>query len=201
LPTFAIAVGRRLGYPLKLVLAPNHTLYRWEDGDEAFNLQHTSGGGEVYPDEYFHEWPRTWTETDYAINERTKVWLHSMTPKQEVSKFLCNRAIFLCDIGRFDEAIQAVKAAERFNPINPACGEIQFTILAQMQYRSYVQPAQPTTAPTAIGLMQACIDAGHGEMFAAVDAIASHRADSRMLHARAGGTGEPRITKIQKPRG
>ncbi len=28
LPVFAIAVGRRLGYPLKLVRAPNHTLFR-----------------------------------------------------------------------------------------------------------------------------------------------------------------------------
>ena len=98
LPTFAIAVGRRLGYPLKLVLAPNHTLYRWDDGNEVFNMQHTEAGGDVRTDEYFYEWPRKWDEIDYAINERTQVWLHSMTPKQEVSKFLCNRAIFLRDI-------------------------------------------------------------------------------------------------------
>ncbi|MCG8651131.1 MAG: hypothetical protein MI861_14935, partial [Pirellulales bacterium] len=53
LPTFAIAVGRRLGYPLKLVLVPNHTLYRWDDGNEVLNYQHTESGGDIRPDKYF----------------------------------------------------------------------------------------------------------------------------------------------------
>ncbi len=176
LPTFAIAAGRRLGYPLKLVLVPNHTLYRWDDVDEVFNLQHTSSGGEVYPDEYFYTWPRRWDETDYAINEHTKVWLHSMTPKQEVSKFLCNRAMLLRNIGRFDEAFQAVEAAERFNPINPACWAIQ------------------------LGSMQVCIDTVHQQTLGAVDAIASHEMDHKMPHAKPGGSSEPTETKIQNPR-
>jgi hypothetical protein len=72
LPTFAIAVGHRLGYPLKLVLVPNHTLYRWDDGDEVFNMQHTEAGGDVRPDEYFYEWPRKWGPFEYATNERTR---------------------------------------------------------------------------------------------------------------------------------
>jgi hypothetical protein len=95
LPTFAVAVGRRLGYPLKLILVPNHTLYRWDDGKEVFNLQPTEAGGDVRSDEYFHTWPRAWDENDFALNARTKVWLHGLTPRQEVSKFLCNRAILL----------------------------------------------------------------------------------------------------------
>jgi hypothetical protein len=73
---------------------------------------------------------------DYAINERTHVWLHSMTPKQEVSKFLCNRAIMLDDVGRHGEALQAIDAAERFNPINPACAEIRHSILGRWQLQS-----------------------------------------------------------------
>ena len=93
LPTFSIAVGRRLGYPLKLVLVPNHTLYRWDDGEEVFNFQHTEAGGEMKSDGYYYEWPYHWTEDDFAINTRTKVWLHSLTPPKEVSKFLCNRAL------------------------------------------------------------------------------------------------------------
>lgn len=128
LPTFAIAVGRRLGYPLHLVLVPNHTLYRWDDGKEVFNLQPHEAGGEVKPDDYFHTWPRKWDEVDFQINARTKVWLHSMTPRREVSKFLCNRALMLRDCRRFNEAMQAIGAAQRFDPINPACAEIQHTI-------------------------------------------------------------------------
>ena len=128
LPTFAIAVGRRLGYPLKLVLVPNHTLYRWDDGAEVFNLQPTEAGGEVRSDESFRQWPRRWDAVDHAINTRTKVWLHSLTPRKEASKFLCNRALLLRDVGRHREAIEALDAAGRFDPINPAVADIHHSV-------------------------------------------------------------------------
>ena len=128
LPTFAIAVGRRLGYPLKLVLVPNHTLYRWDDGEQQINFQHTRAGGEIYPDEYFRTWPHRWTEQDYQINSRSKIWLHSLTPKQEISKFLCNRAIMMNDRSRWEEAYEAIAAAERYCPSNPACEPIRMEI-------------------------------------------------------------------------
>ncbi len=133
LPTVAIAVGRRLGYPLKLVLVPNHTLYRWDDGDDRHNYQHTESGGDIRSDDYFFSWPRSWTEYDYTINRQTNVWLHSMNATQEVSKFLCNRAIMLCDAERFDEAMQSIEASQRFDPINPACRHIALNIVDQMQ--------------------------------------------------------------------
>jgi hypothetical protein len=157
LPTFAIAVGRRLGYPLKLALAPNHTFYRWDDGSEIINLQHTEAGGEVRPTEYFHQWPRKWTEIDYAINERTRVWLHSMTPRQEASKFLCNRAILLRDTGRCREAMEAVNAAERFNPVNPACDEIRFSIFQQEQHQNSVPSVSSSGTPINLGTLEACM--------------------------------------------
>jgi hypothetical protein len=132
LPTFSIAIGRRLGYPLKLVRVPIHTFFRWDDGKETFNHQHTDTGGVILPDEHFHTWPRQWDADDFAMNGRTKVWLHSMTPKQEVSKFLCNRAIFLRDTGRFQEGLDALEAAERFDPANPACADIYLNIQDKM---------------------------------------------------------------------
>jgi hypothetical protein len=128
LPTFAIAVGRRLGYPLHLILVPNHTLYRWDDGKEVFNLQPHEAGSEVKPDEYFHRWPRQWTVDDCRMNERTKVWLHPLTPRKEVSKFLCNRALVLRDTRHYTEAMEAIRAAERFDPVNPACADLEFSI-------------------------------------------------------------------------
>jgi hypothetical protein len=128
LPTFAVAVGRRLGYPLKLVLVPHHTLYRWDDGTEVFNYQHTEAGGQVQPDGYYHTWPRVWDEEDHRLNERTQVWLHSLTPAKEASKFLCNRAILLREVGRHPEALAALAAAERFDPINPACPDIRLSV-------------------------------------------------------------------------
>jgi hypothetical protein len=178
LPTFAIAVGRRLGYPLKLVLVPNHTFYRWDDGEEVFNFQHTEAGGDIRPDEHFYEWPVKWESMHHEINRRTRVWLNSMTPKQEVSKFLCNRALLLRNIGRFGEALQAIDAAARFNPINPACGDIRLDILIQMRYVSDVGPVAPavasrvssgTAGPTGLGSMQFCIGAGCEAVFNAAE--------------------------------
>jgi hypothetical protein len=144
LPTFSIAVGRRLGYPLKLVLVPNHTLYRWDDGDEVFNYQHTEAGGDIRPDEYFYEWPIAWTEDDYAINARTRVWLHSLTPPKEVSKFLCNRALVLNECGRHEEVFRALDAAEHFDPINPAVEAIRWhTQLERDMQRPLASSALP----------------------------------------------------------
>jgi hypothetical protein len=37
--------------------------------------------------------------------------------------------ILLREIGRYGEAFQAIDAAERFNPINPACADIAATKL------------------------------------------------------------------------
>ena len=77
------------------------------------NFQHTDAGGDIRPDSYFSSWPRVWTELDFTINRQTNVWLHFMTPRQEVSKFLCNRAILLGNFDRYDKAVTAIEAAKR----------------------------------------------------------------------------------------
>lgn len=146
LPTFAIAVGRRLGYPLKLVLVPNHTLYRWDDGTESYNLQHTQAGGDIQPDEYFHGWPHKWTDNEFRLNERTNVWLTSMTAKQEVSKFLCNRAIMLSNLGRTRETAESLDAAERFNPSNPAVSALWHNLMCRQVDRLHTVESHLTKA-------------------------------------------------------
>lgn len=195
LPTFAVAVGRRLGYPLKLVLVPNHTLYRWDDGKEVFNMQHTEAGGEVQPDEYFYEWPRKWDALDYEINARTRVWLTSMTPKQEASKFLCNRAILLRDMQRFDEAFLAIDAAERFNPINPACESIRLDILNKRLHRMESQPLPPGFPPPPLG-----IGGGHAGLPGGLVAIVNHVMNLHQRHMLAGGNDDPTNTHDRNSR-
>jgi hypothetical protein len=39
-----VAIGRRLGYPLKLVECKGHLFVRWEDAKERFNIEGTSRG-------------------------------------------------------------------------------------------------------------------------------------------------------------
>ena len=148
LPTFAIAVGRRAGYPLKLVRVPNHTFFRWDDGNEQFNIERTPAGSMVRSDAYYYEWPHPWDDGMRALNDECRVWLHSMSPRQEVSKFLCNRALQLRSEGRHREALDAIDAAERFEPTNPACGSIEFSILQEMPSRLFAIPyATATAAP------------------------------------------------------
>jgi hypothetical protein len=45
---FAVALGRRLGYPLKLVKVPDHLFFRWEDESERFNVEYNGETGNVY---------------------------------------------------------------------------------------------------------------------------------------------------------
>jgi hypothetical protein len=68
MPVAYVAVGRRLGYPLKLVTAKAHLFARWEspDGRERLNLEATSQGLNCFPDEYYHRWPVPMTPQEIA---------------------------------------------------------------------------------------------------------------------------------------
>src|SRR6266849_4288950 len=58
LPVVYVAVGRQLGYPLKLVHTKRHVFARWDEpGKEHFNIECTSRGVNWYPDEHYLEWP------------------------------------------------------------------------------------------------------------------------------------------------
>ena len=50
MPILYIAIGRRLGYPLKLVHAHGHDFVRWDEpGGERFNIDATSPGFHLRP--------------------------------------------------------------------------------------------------------------------------------------------------------
>jgi hypothetical protein len=44
MPVMDVAIGRRLGYPMKLVLAHSHILCRWDDARDHFNIEGASNG-------------------------------------------------------------------------------------------------------------------------------------------------------------
>jgi hypothetical protein len=51
IPILCVSVGRRLGYPLKLVLTKRHVFFRWEDDKEVFNMEACCPGCDTHPDE------------------------------------------------------------------------------------------------------------------------------------------------------
>lgn len=113
LPVLYMAVGRRLGYPMKLVLAREHLFVRWEDGKERFNIEGAGNGGIDYPDDSFYRtWPHPITDKMMASGE----FLKSLTPSEELSVFMLNRGVCLHEHRRFPEAAEAYAASHRLMP-------------------------------------------------------------------------------------
>ena len=58
LPLLYVAIGRELGYPLKLATTKAHLFVRWEGDGERFNIEAAGDHGlNRLPDEYYRHWP------------------------------------------------------------------------------------------------------------------------------------------------
>jgi hypothetical protein len=89
MPVLYTAVGRRLGYPIKLALAKQHVFCRWDDGKERFNIEAAGNGGIDYPpDDYYRKWPIAISDADMKSGE----FLKSLSPQEELASFLLQRA-------------------------------------------------------------------------------------------------------------
>jgi hypothetical protein len=98
LPAAYAAVGRRLGYPIKLACAKEHAFCRWEGTDNAnpawrdrFNFDGAGEGFSIDPDEFYLSWPRKTTPDQVDLCG----WLKSLTPEQELAVFLAHRGLIL----------------------------------------------------------------------------------------------------------
>lgn len=112
LPVLYAAVGRRLGYPLKLVTTKAHLFLRWEDGKERFNLEATGRGMNRYDDEHFKRWPFPVSEEEI----RAEGYLKSLTAAEELAVFLSLRGNCLKESGRTEEAATCYAQAARLAP-------------------------------------------------------------------------------------
>ena len=125
LPVLYVAVGRRLGYPLKLVPSKNHLFVRWEDSRERFNVDATAQGMNLHDDDHYRRWPFPISREE----EQTFGYLKSLTPAEELTTFLALRGHCLLAGGRVPEAIAAHEAALRFSPDS----QLQQLILSQVR--------------------------------------------------------------------
>lgn len=138
MPVLYVAVGRRLGYPLKLVQARGHLFFRWDDPlgqrlgiPERFNVEGAGEGIASFPDDHYKTWPERWSEFETAIG----CYLNSQSPAEELAGFLSTRAECLIDHGRIPEAIQAYQWAVALAP-NDHRYHIQLQRLARRQYEA-----------------------------------------------------------------
>lgn len=99
-PTFA-SIGRQLGYPLKMVTTCQHRFLRWDSPrGERFNIECTSQGLVIYPDEHYLQWPQPLS----AEQIRRYRSLKSLSPKEEMAYFIGDRAHVFLEHQRFAEA-------------------------------------------------------------------------------------------------
>ncbi len=112
MPVLYVAVGRRLGYPLKLATTKAHLFLRWEDERERFDLEATGKGMNRYDDEHFKQWP--FPVSDEEV--RTEGYLKSLTGVEELAVFLSLRGACLKEAGRLEEAAACYAQAARLAP-------------------------------------------------------------------------------------
>jgi hypothetical protein len=141
MPVLYVALGRRLGYPLKLVTTKGHLFARWEEARERFNLEVTGNGLNRFDDNYYRQWPFSITPAE----EQAEGYLKSLTPAEELAVFLSIRAMCLSEAGRKGEAADAFAAASR---LAPACRSyraqqraLAFEVAANSQATRTIRPS------------------------------------------------------------
>jgi hypothetical protein len=144
MPVMYVAVGRRLGYPLKLVQTRGHLFTRWDDPQgkcfgfpETFNVEGAGEGIASYDDEHYRSWPEPWTDIDKA----ERWYLKSMTPSEELALFLATRGDCLTDNGRLAEAVQAYEWASALAP-----GDKRYLQILARTHHKYLAQHEHETA-------------------------------------------------------
>ncbi len=119
IPVVLVAVGRRLGYPIKLVQTKgakwNHLFARWDDpSGERLNLEAAGKGLSTYDDDYY----RTGRYELDPETERAGQFLKSLTPREELAIFLTERGICWRELGQWKHAAEAFGTASGLAPSN-----------------------------------------------------------------------------------
>lgn len=119
LPVLYAAIGRRLGYPLKLATAVGHMFCRWDDPSRGVRLNfEVSGRGLIArTDDEYRCWPEPMTPAD----EQCYQHLVSLTPRQELAEFLMRRGCCYFDCGHFYPALEHFLQAKQLWPEQFAC--------------------------------------------------------------------------------
>jgi hypothetical protein len=139
MPVLYVAVGRRLGYPLKLVTTKGHLFIRWEGEGERFNLEVTGEGLSRFPDDYYRHWPFEVSEEEV----KQEGYMRTLSPPEELAVFLSIRAMCLREAGLLKEAGEAFDVATRLAP-----GVASYRMMAD---RCREEPGVPWTAQTVGG--------------------------------------------------
>ncbi len=138
MPVMYVAVGRRLGYPLKLVTTKGHFFVRWDGDDhpnpawrERFNIEGTGQGFGSFADDYYKTWPLKTTDHEVRFNR----YLISLTPREELAQFLAARGHCAADNRGLSLAARCYEDAYLCDPTRPC-------------YRAWFAQTDPVMIPS-----------------------------------------------------
>lgn len=146
LPIIFASVGRKLGYPIKLVTAPAHLFCRWDNPitGERWNIEGTATeeGFSSYPDDHYRqgEYPITRFE-----DERAYGFLESMTPRRELADFMGQRGHAFELHHRYRESLEIYAQAARLS--QPLKGYPQRFMLTLAAWKKHLQKRTPKQFP------------------------------------------------------
>jgi len=146
LPVLYVAVGRRLGYPLKLVSARGlqygHFFARWDEPcGERFNIEVNDTGFASPPDDHY----RTGLYLTQPDWEQSGSILKSKTPAEELAAFLSQRSARWRDEGRKRLEVEALAWANGLSPQNRFYRE--FLMRAMRGWHDQLQAMMPPDFP------------------------------------------------------
>jgi hypothetical protein len=123
MPVMYTAIGRRLGYPLKLVLTRGHIFVRWDGLDhsnpawrERFNIEGAGQGFGSFEDDYYKTWPYKLTDDEVRIQG----YLLSLSPAEELAECLASRGHCKMDNGNLPFAARCFENACGYDPTRPS---------------------------------------------------------------------------------
>jgi regulator of sirC expression with transglutaminase-like and TPR domain len=112
MPMLYVALGWRLGYPIKLVSVPTHLFARWDDGEHRVNIEATGYGADLTDDFY---------EQEYFVPVEWKGHgaLASLTPRQGLAQMLLARADYWARQGDTTRQVADALRANLLHPEHP----------------------------------------------------------------------------------
>ncbi len=149
MPVVYAAVGRRLGYPIKLATTKRHLFARWEDkaARERFNIEASNRGLECFPDDHYRRWP---VPID-AEEERAFGYLKSLAPREELASFMASRGFCLCDQRLYRHGLDALAWASVLDPDNARYASCVLAGLGE--WKKYLQSLYPPGFPRRIEIL------------------------------------------------
>ncbi|MHC4444554.1 MAG: transglutaminase family protein [Planctomycetota bacterium] len=136
LPVLYMALGWRLGYPIKAVTVPKHIFCRWEDPKtgERFNIEAAGAGGLAdHPDEYYKTWPTPLHDKDIESGSALK----TLTMREFLGLKIATRGDYFWKKNMKAEAITSYALAHQLFPTNRTTFEI---LVSQVMEEAQLYP-------------------------------------------------------------